>query len=88
MSSYSRPARSIASLRRNAALIALFGFLTITFMLLAIADFYGNVTITKAGGAFGVITAFIAYYTALGEILRPDDSWFTLPLGHIPKRLD
>lgn len=79
---------SVASLRRNAALIALFANLTITFMLLAIADYYANSTITKAGGAFGIITAFIAYYTGLGEILRPDDSWFTLPLGAIPKRLD
>lgn len=45
-------------------------------------------TITKAGGGFGLLTAAIAYYCAMAELLRPDDAWFTLPLGHIPKRMD
>jgi hypothetical protein len=55
------------------------------------AEFYGSSTITKAGGGFGVVTAFIAYYCAMAELLRPNDSWFTLPLGQINnvnKRVD
>lgn len=52
------------------------------------AEFRESTTITKAGGAFGIITAFIAYYVAMAELLRPDDAWFTLPVGTIPKRVD
>ncbi|KAJ3480667.1 hypothetical protein NLI96_g8180 [Meripilus lineatus] len=78
----------IASLRRNAGLIALFFMLTLTFMLLAISEFQGNTTITKAGGGLGIVTALIAYYVGLSELLARDESWFTLPLGQVPKRLD
>ena len=44
-------------------------------------------TITKAGGGFGIVTAMIAFYVGTAEML--DDrrnSWFVLPLGQIPKR--
>ena len=34
----------------------------------------------KAGGYLGIVTALIAYYCGLGEMLTPDDM-FTLPLG-------
>ena len=82
------PLSSIAALRRNMGLIALFFFLTVTFMLLAIAKFQDNAAVGKAGGALGVITALIAYYVGLAELLVRDESWITLPLGVIAKRVD
>jgi succinate-acetate transporter protein len=45
-----------------------------------------QVNITKAGGALGVVTAFIAYYCAVSQLLVPEESFFTLPMGNIPKR--
>ncbi len=36
--------------------------------------------IDKAGGYLGIITALIAYYCGLSELLTSDDL-FTLPLG-------
>ncbi|THH00350.1 hypothetical protein EW026_g2183 [Hermanssonia centrifuga] len=78
----------IASLRRNMGLIALFFFLTITFMLLAISKFMDNAAVNKAGGGFGVVTALIAYYVGLAELLVRDESWLVLPLGVIAKRID
>ncbi|KAK7688326.1 hypothetical protein QCA50_008698 [Cerrena zonata] len=69
----------IATLRRNVALSLLFGFLSVTFLLLGVADYVGNVNITRAGGAFGIITALIAYYIGMAGLLTPEDSWFTLP---------
>lgn len=78
----------IAALRRNVGLIALFFFLTVTFMLLAIGEFLNNASVHKAGGALGIITALIAYYVGLAELLVRDESWFTLPLGTIAKRID
>ncbi|KAH8091401.1 FUN34 transmembrane protein [Cristinia sonorae] len=78
----------VAASRRNMGLIALFAFLTITFFLLAGGEYTGRLNVTKAGGYFGIITALIAFYVGLAELLTREDSWFTLPLGQIPKRLD
>lgn len=78
----------VASLRRNIGLIALFFFLTITFALLGAGKFSANnaVVLDKAGGAFGIITAFIAFYVGTAELLSDRaNSWFVLPLGAIPK---
>ncbi|KAF8431905.1 Gpr1 family protein [Boletus edulis BED1] len=74
---------SIGSLRRNLGLISLFVFLCVTFILLAVGAFNGSVSVTRAGGAFGIITAWIAYYCGLSDLLVKEESWFTLPLGNI-----
>jgi succinate-acetate transporter protein len=80
---------SISALRRNLGFVILLSLLDITFLLLAIGNYMGeNATIIKAGGGFGIVTAFVAYYCAAAEILRPDDSLFTLPLGNLRKRVD
>jgi succinate-acetate transporter protein len=42
--------------------------------------FSKKVTTIKVGGYFGIITALIAYYCGLAEILGPDDI-ITLPSG-------
>jgi succinate-acetate transporter protein len=45
-----------------------------------------KVNIIKAGGYFGVVTALIAYYCGLAEMLTPNDI-ITLPTGkHNPRR--
>lgn len=53
-----------------------------------IAELAAMPTAAKGAGYTGVITALIAYYIGLSGILTREDSWFTLPLGDIPKRLD
>jgi len=78
----------IAALRRNIAFIALLTFLTITFAILAVAEFTGKSTMAKAGGALGVITALIAFYCSLSELLIREESYVMLPLGVLPKRTD
>ena len=77
--------RSVGALRTNISFIALFAFLTATFAVLAAGQFTAKATITQAGGAFGIITAVIAYYCALSELLVKEESFFTLPLGKIFK---
>ncbi|KAL0579073.1 hypothetical protein V5O48_002915 [Marasmius crinis-equi] len=62
----------IVALRKSASFIALFGFLTITFMCLGIGDLAGQPNATKAGGVLGVITALIAYYIGLSEMLTAE----------------
>ena len=69
----------LATLRINMALIALFGFLFVTFLLLTIGAFGGGTG--QLGGYFGIITAVIAWYTALAGLLAATPSAFKLPIG-------
>jgi len=71
----------IASIKKNVGLVVLFGFLTSTFLLLAVGLFTGSLGATKAGGALGAITAFVAYYVGLSELLAADG--IDLPLGKL-----
>jgi len=72
----------IASLRKMWGLILLFGFLAVTFLLLAVAEFTGNEAVAKAGGATGIITSFIAYYVGLSGLLASDEGAIVqLPVG-------
>ncbi|KAG0702565.1 Gpr1 family protein [Suillus ampliporus] len=73
----------LGALRRNLSFVALLFFLCITFVLLAVGFWSAKVNATKAGGGFGILTACIAYYCGLSELLVKGESWFTLPLGLI-----
>jgi len=75
----------IASLRSNVATTLVFLFLFVTFIILAAANFTGNATIAKAGGAMGVVTALQAYYTGAAQLYTPSATYFTLPVGDLPK---
>ena len=48
------------------------------------------VALDKAGGALGIVTALVAFYIGLAELLNDRaHSWFVLPLGPMPKgRID
>lgn len=74
---------SIGALRRNLGLVAMFFFLHVTQVLLAIGAWSGNASVNKAGGGFGILTAWIAYYCALSNLLVKSERWFGLPLGRI-----
>ncbi|KAM0748641.1 hypothetical protein T439DRAFT_304201 [Meredithblackwellia eburnea MCA 4105] len=77
----------IGALRSSVALAGVFFFLTITFLLLGISYFVpSHPGIAVAGGAFGLITAFNAWYVALTGLLTPDTSYFVLPTGDLSKR--
>jgi succinate-acetate transporter protein len=81
---------SIVSLRKSVAFIGLFDFLSLTFVLLAAGKFATKPSValysTKAGGALGIITALIAYYIGLAELLASEEmSIVKLPLGAFKK---
>jgi succinate-acetate transporter protein len=79
----------IASLRKHIGFIALFFCLTLTFALLAASEFSGKASIAKAGGATGTITAFIAYYIGLSELLAAETMAISqLPVGKFARRED
>ncbi|KAG7664743.1 uncharacterized protein J8A68_001698 [[Candida] subhashii] len=55
---------------------ALFFFLFVTFLLLAGGEFSGKTGVSRAGGVFGVITAFIAWWNAYAGVATPQNSYF------------
>ncbi|PPQ73724.1 hypothetical protein CVT24_006981 [Panaeolus cyanescens] len=72
----------VAALRKSIAFIALFGMLSLTFLLLAIGEFNHLPKVTQGGGGLGVVTAIIAYYIGLSDLLASDPhSIVQLPLG-------
>jgi succinate-acetate transporter protein len=70
----------MGTLRTNLALIGVFFFLTLTFLALAIGAFVGNPAFNVIGGWLGIITAIIAWYTALAGLLASGKSAFTVPV--------
>ncbi len=70
----------IGTLRSNVALIAVFAVLALTFLCLTIGNLEGSSTFIKLGGYLGVITAILAWYTALAGLLSSSKSAFSLPV--------
>lgn len=69
----------LASLRTSLALMTLFALLFVTFILLTVGAFGGGTG--QLGGYLGLVTALVAWYTALAGLLSATKSAFTLPVG-------
>ncbi|CAA7601079.1 GPR1/FUN34/yaaH family [Acididesulfobacillus acetoxydans] len=69
----------IATFRLNNALLAVFTFLEITFILLDLANF--GLMSPVAGGYFGIITAICAWYTSAAGVINPIYGRTVLPTG-------
>ncbi|CAF1076371.1 unnamed protein product [Didymodactylos carnosus] len=77
----------IASHRTNGVLMALFFFLTLTFILLTASKFQNDhLNLKRAAGAFGILTSAIAWYGAFAALLTPDTSYFALPVYDLSKK--
>lgn len=71
---------TIGTLRLNGALIAVFSTLTVTFLLLALAEYFESTGLTKIGGYVGLLTALLAWYTAAAGVLNTADRPPVLPV--------
>ena len=69
----------LGTLRTDGALIAVFGFLSLTFLFLTIGALGGASGMTTIGGWLGLITAVLAWYRALAVLLAGSTSMFKLP---------
>lgn len=71
------------------AFFLLFFTLDLAFLMLGIGylqhDAKGpQVSCIRAGGAFGIIAAFLAWYNALAGIADEGNSFFIVPVLHFP----
>jgi succinate-acetate transporter protein len=59
---------TIAALRVNGAVLAVFVALTLTFALLAVGELSTTTSISKAGGYVGLVTAVLAWYASFAGV--------------------
>jgi len=75
----------ICTLRSTVAFFFLFFMLDLAFLMLGIGYLYGaNESCIKAGGVFGILAAFAAWYNALAGIADSSNSFFVIPVAHFP----
>ncbi|KAJ5236175.1 hypothetical protein N7489_006266 [Penicillium chrysogenum] len=78
------------TLKSTVAFFMLFFTLDLTFLLLGVAylqrgpDGHPNANVQKAGGLFGFLAAFAAWYNALAGIADTSNSFFIIPVAHFP----
>jgi succinate-acetate transporter protein len=70
----------IGAFRLNGALIAVFGLLFLTYLLLTIGELGPSTGAHQIGGYLGVLTAIAAWYTALAGVLASIKSPLQLPV--------
>jgi succinate-acetate transporter protein len=81
----------ICTLKTNIAFFSLFLTLDLAFLFLTCEQYaldLGNSAardgLQKAGGFFGFLAAFLAWYVALNGLQDPSNSFFMVPLGNFP----
>lgn len=82
----------LLTLRSTVAFNTLFLTVWIAFICLGVgyldarntADGHPNVPLTRAGGAFGIVASFIAWYNMLAGLLDDSNSFFLIPVAHFP----
>lgn len=79
----------ICTLRSTVAFFSLFFTLDLAFLMLGIGYLNHNGIepqngCIKAGGVFGILAAFLAWYNALAGIADNTNSFFVIPVAHFP----
>ncbi|KAL4804773.1 GPR1/FUN34/yaaH family-domain-containing protein [Aspergillus unguis] len=78
------------TLRSTVAFFLLFFFLDLAFLMLGVGYIQRddsnapNPPVIKAGGFFGLMAAFAAWYNALAGIADSSNSFFVIPVAHFP----
>ncbi|KGJ82337.1 hypothetical protein GY21_00780 [Cryobacterium roopkundense] len=74
---------TIAALKTNRMLVALFAAATLTFLALTVGSFTGIVGVHQLGGWIGLVTAGIAWYGSFAVVTNTTWKRTVLPLGHL-----
>lgn len=81
----------LCTLRSTVMFFLLFLTLDLAFLMLMCAEYAASngsasmsVTLTKAGGGFGMLAAFLAWYNAFAGIADSSNSFILVPVFHFP----
>ncbi len=77
---------TVAALRVNLAVLAVFALLTATFVLLAIGAVGAHSTVTHWGGYVGLATAAVAWYASFAAVVNSTFERVVLPVMPLGKR--
>jgi succinate-acetate transporter protein len=77
---------TIAALRTSGAVLAVFVFLTLTFLFLALGDLTTTTGLTRLGGWLGLITAFLAWYASAAAVTNETWKRTVLPVFPLTAR--
>jgi succinate-acetate transporter protein len=69
----------VASIRTSGAIMAVFLFLTLTFLFLCIGAYTDSSGMTKLGGWLGLITAVLAWYASFAVVVNATAKRVVLP---------
>ncbi|GAB7355520.1 hypothetical protein MBLNU459_g6004t1 [Dothideomycetes sp. NU459] len=88
----------LLTLRSTVAFASLFVILDGAFLCLALSQQYAvthasaSASLQQAGGALGMVAAFLAWYNMFAGMASTDNFWFAIPVSHLPwgekKRLE
>ncbi|MGI8591377.1 MAG: acetate uptake transporter [Nakamurella sp.] len=70
----------IVSTKTSVALMAVFAFLTLTFLFLAIGAYAASESMTRIGGWLGLITALVAWYTSFAGVMNATSKRVVFPV--------
>ncbi|MCQ4041130.1 acetate uptake transporter [Streptantibioticus rubrisoli] len=59
---------TVAALKTNGAVLGVFAFLSLTFVLLSAGEFAQSTVTTKVGGWSGLVTAVVAWYASFAAV--------------------
>ena len=72
----------LGSLRTNIAMLLVLALMFLSYLFLTIGELAGaNTTLLIIGGWLGIVSALVAWYTALADMLRVSRGAFQLPMG-------
>ena len=71
---------TLAALKTNAALIAIFATVLVTFALLTVGEFMESALLLHAGGYFGLLAAAFAWYGSAAGVVNPTWRRTVLPV--------
>ena len=71
---------TVAAIKTNGALLAVFVVLTLTFAALSIGEFSGQVGVTRLAGWLGLLTAVLAWYSAAAVVINATWKRAVLPV--------
>ncbi|KAK5939979.1 Accumulation of DYads protein [Knufia obscura] len=74
----------LLTLRSTVAFASLFIVLDLAFLCLALAEQNGSAALQKAGGAFGLVAAILAWYNMFAGMADSTNFWFNIPVSHLP----
>lgn len=74
------------TLKSTWAFSALFFFVFLTFLLLAIGHFIDKSSVITGGGAMGIVASVLAWFCAYAGIATPENAYVTVKPIYIPQR--